>query len=529
MESHDVREENAVLRLRVEHVESKLRAVVRALEQRNEQIHQWSRMYDALQTEFAEAQESANTQSAFIAERNETIGRLTDMIDHLRQTSRQQSATNAQMASELRDEILQQKQQLVDTLNRISRAKIPAEQAFEEMNDILDRKEAKIRDLQAQYEDLNARYAKLDQDVEMRAREVRGLHQQNEDANNQIRRLTVKLQDARSGRKELGRIEQLELEIERYRRLYQQGEREKRKLKKTGSRLRDEIQQQHIAIGQYESNVKAVMDQNVELRNRLAEQQRKNDAISEKFSKSMENERRLSNMFHAKKSKAHNQKLEIRELRDQLKQASKKKTQIAVRRLQGIKDQDEEKAKNQEAKLQLRQEIEKRLDAEQQMFNMKDEMEALRNEIALVKEKYSELKGEELKPLLDAIRDLQVEAITVDSEYYELMEAVPEDHLEIQYSDDLSAHDIVRIVAVAQQIQIENKALRILLGRFARAASMYHRIAAVIARYPILSTEDIGTEADRGSWVLPADVEHLQRTIVKLHELLVRKKVAPDE
>jgi hypothetical protein len=34
MESHDVREENAVLRLRIEHVESKLRAVVvvRALE-----------------------------------------------------------------------------------------------------------------------------------------------------------------------------------------------------------------------------------------------------------------------------------------------------------------------------------------------------------------------------------------------------------------------------------------------------------------------------------------------------------------
>jgi hypothetical protein len=41
MEFHDVREENAVLRLRIKHVESKLRAVVRALEQRNEQIRQW--------------------------------------------------------------------------------------------------------------------------------------------------------------------------------------------------------------------------------------------------------------------------------------------------------------------------------------------------------------------------------------------------------------------------------------------------------------------------------------------------------
>jgi predicted nucleic acid-binding Zn-ribbon protein len=104
MESHDVREENAVLRPRIEHVESKLRAVgvVRALEQRNEQICQWSRMYDTLQTEFAEAQEAANTQSAFAAERNETIERLTEMINHLREISRQQSTTNAQMAVTVR-------------------------------------------------------------------------------------------------------------------------------------------------------------------------------------------------------------------------------------------------------------------------------------------------------------------------------------------------------------------------------------------------------------------------------------------
>jgi sugar-specific transcriptional regulator TrmB len=128
MGSHDVREENAVLRLRIEHVESKLRAVVvvRALEQRSEQIRRRSRTYDALQTEFAEAHEAANTQCAFVAERNETIEWLTEMIDSLREMSRKQSTTNAQMASELRDKILQQKLQFVDTLNRISQARIPA-------------------------------------------------------------------------------------------------------------------------------------------------------------------------------------------------------------------------------------------------------------------------------------------------------------------------------------------------------------------------------------------------------------------
>jgi phosphoglycerate-specific signal transduction histidine kinase len=91
-------------------------------------------MYDVLQAMFAEAQEAANTQSAFVAERNETIERLTEISNHLREMSRQQSTTNAQMASKLRDEILQQKLRLIDTLNRISQAKIPAEQAFEELN-----------------------------------------------------------------------------------------------------------------------------------------------------------------------------------------------------------------------------------------------------------------------------------------------------------------------------------------------------------------------------------------------------------
>jgi hypothetical protein len=41
---------------------------------------------------------------------------------------------------------------------------------------------------------------------------------------------------------------------------------------------------------------------------------------------------------------------------------------------------------------------------------MKEGMEFLRKQIAVVKEKYLELKGQDLNPLIDAIRDLQVEA-----------------------------------------------------------------------------------------------------------------------
>jgi hypothetical protein len=127
-----------------------------------------------------------------------------------------------------------------------------------------------------------------------------------------------------------------------------------------------------------------------------------------------QNHRQIPVRGKEKKSKAHNQKLEIKKLQDEFKQASKrkKKTKIAVRRLEGNRDgdEDEEKATNQEVKQQLRQEIEKRLNAEQHVFDMKEGMEFLRTEIAVVKEKYLELKGEELNPLIDAIRDLQVEA-----------------------------------------------------------------------------------------------------------------------
>jgi hypothetical protein len=44
-----------------------------------------------------------------------------------------------------------------------------------------------------------------------------------------------------------------------------------------------------VAIGQHESNLKALMDQNVELR----EQQEKNNGLSEKFKKSMNRQHRL--------------------------------------------------------------------------------------------------------------------------------------------------------------------------------------------------------------------------------------------
>jgi hypothetical protein len=68
---------------------------------------------------------------------------------------------------------------------------------------------------------------------------------------------------------------------ERVRRSDGKSERENEKLKKARSQLTDEVRQRQVAIGQHESNLKAAMDENVE----LWERQEKNNGLSEKFRK----------------------------------------------------------------------------------------------------------------------------------------------------------------------------------------------------------------------------------------------------
>lgn len=530
MENHEIREENAVLRQRVEQVEEKMRELVQALEKRNDQVKEWARMYEDLQAQFLEAQDAANTQAGFVQERNNTIQKLNDVIDKLRQDNYQQSSLSAKNAEILLEEVYKQKLDLAEILNKLTHTKIPAEDAFRQMGEMLDRKEAQIKELSNKFGELTAKYETLENDIANRDAEIGHLQRENDENERQIVILKQQLADARSGRWEIARIEELNLQIEKMRRLLQKAEREKAKLKKVGLKLKDDVKQRDAGLEQLQNSLECVMNQNVDLRERLRMQQMKTDEIAQKLSKSMESERRSNNKFQAKKTKAHNYKLQIKELEERVQQLGKKKTHIAVRRIQNLKQDGDEALKQKESKLQLRQEIEKRLDAEQRVFDMQDEMKALREENAMIKEKYSEAKGADVQPLVELIKDLQVEAITIDSEYYELMEQIPEEPpvSSIEIPDDIcdsDAHVIARIMAQATQYEIENKELRILLEKFSRAASMYHRVSSVIGKYPILSTEDIATQQDRGNWVLPADVEHLQRAVVKLHELLIRRKL----
>jgi hypothetical protein len=49
MESHDIREKNAVFRQRIQHLDSKLRRTLAALAKRNDQVRFWSRLDEDLQ------------------------------------------------------------------------------------------------------------------------------------------------------------------------------------------------------------------------------------------------------------------------------------------------------------------------------------------------------------------------------------------------------------------------------------------------------------------------------------------------
>ena len=80
------------------------------------------------------------------------------------------------------------------------------------------------------------------------------------------------------------------------------------------------------------------------------------------------------------------------------------------------------------------------------------------------------------------------------------------------------------ILAIATQYQIENRQLRILTNKFAREATVYHNIIEALNNYPILTDSDVGITKERGNWVLPLEVEHLQRTIIRLHGLLIGSK-----
>ena len=214
MDDHEIREENVILRHRVTKAEQKIEQLVQALEKRNAQINEWASMYSELQEDFFKAQDAAKTQANCVNERNKTIEELSKMIDELRQHNYVEATVSLKEAGELREDIKKEKLYLVDTLNHILQAKIPAEEALNELGQNLQKKNEKIFDLTNKYKDLNTNYEKLNEYVQKRDEDFSMLQKDNEAKDEAIMQLQAELEDARSGRRQRELIQQCNMKIE---------------------------------------------------------------------------------------------------------------------------------------------------------------------------------------------------------------------------------------------------------------------------------------------------------------------------
>lgn len=529
MDDHEIREENVILRHRVTKAEQKIEQLVQALEKRNAQINEWASMYSELQEDFFKAQDAAKTQANCVNERNKTIEELSKMIDELRQHNYVQATMSLKEAGELREDIKKEKLYLVDTLNHILQAKIPAEEALNELGQNLQKKNEKIFDLTNKYKDLNTNYEKLNEYVQKRDEDFSMLQKDNEAKDEAIMQLQAELEDARSGRRQRELIQQCNMKIEEMRLKLMKAEKVKENTKKQKREIQDNLNQRISDIERYENAIKLYQEQNAALQNRLNEAQTKNGALQKKASEAFNNEKMWMNKFQAKKEKAHILKVQLKEAQEKMVERDKKKTKIAVNRMRKIKQEDDDKMAQKELQIQLRQEKERRLDAEQEVFDMKDTVKKLQEEIKVAKQQAAEYQGADCKELVDLLRDLQLEAITINADFQEIFDSIPEEisleEIDLPEESFCESPLVTKIMSLATQYHIENTELRIVLKKLMRYTSIYKRICNVLAKYPILTTEDIGIQAERGSWVLTADVEHLQRCVIKLHELLIRKNV----
>lgn len=198
------------------------------------------------------------------------------------------------------------------------------------------------------------------------------------------------------------------------------------------------------------------------------------------------------------------------------------------KRLEILRNEDPEKLKIRNLQVQLRTEMEKRLSAQEEVFDLKDQLEIYRNDIALLKEQLQEAQGQDTSPLVELIKDLRVEAITINEDLNQILQEVPQKREieQVELPEDICETErnlILHAFSVSKEYQIENIELRVLIDRLSRTASAYHRISNVISKYPVLCADDIGTSEFRGNWILPVETEHLQRCIIKLHEILSRQ------
>ncbi|OHT05432.1 hypothetical protein TRFO_26852 [Tritrichomonas foetus] len=533
MDSHQIREENAILRNRITQNEEKMRLLADALEARNTQMQEMVNMYNQLQLQFQEAQDAANSAANLLNERDGVIEQYSQLIAKLKNDLIAQSKVTSQEAEKLRDGLTNERLHFIATLNRLSQAKAPAEEAFREMEALLERKGKEYNDLQHRLEELTINFEALTEENNNREADLQRLLREKSLLEQDNILLKTQLAEAKSGRQEIEKIEALNKEIDEMRQRMNNALRDKKRIKSALLKRNQENESLRNQISDDNDTIQLLQDKILDCQRQVQEATAKTDRMRQDKAKAIQNE--MAQVKKCQSFEAQNESLseQVLMLKEQVTKLVKQSSDEANIRMKNMRNGNVYKQKIVMLKKRAQEEVAKRLSAEEAIYNCKEENFRLKKDIAILRDELSDAKSADVEPLVQLLKDLRVEAIEIDADYVDLIESIPPaaplDLAEVPKGICESAASVVaHVIAKSSQLLIENQELRTVVTRLARSASMYHRIANVIAQYPILSTDDIGIDEPYGNWVLPVDVEHLQRTVIKLHEVLTRKRIQKD-
>ena len=529
MESHEIREENNVLRVKLGELQEKLRLLADALEKQNVAVKNWAQRCSDLEDQLKIAQDAINTQEQVIINRDTAVAQLSQIIEQMRKEQNKQRNDQSEEAKKLQNDIEQQHKKFLETLNKLNQAKVPAKQSFELQNQLIMQKDGQINDLKNKLQD--ALDGKEAAEHALDISEAQGQKMKNELDTLLVlnEQLKDELKDAKSGREEMKEIEELKVKIDSEQQKVLALHRQKKQLRAVALQLQKQVAEKDSIIQQLQEMQHAYENQIFDKDKAIEDLNKKIDTQNKKISKILQNERSLMDKAAYEAKRAEALEKEVQTLEEEKRKISDEKNDRAKSRIKQLKAYGLDKDKMRELQIRVRQEMEKRLDAEEAVFGLKEQITELKKENALLQEKVIDAQGADIEPLVELLKDLRVETVAVDGDLLKLIDEIPESRAlfmpEIPPGIcESAAAMIAQIAAQFQDVQIENRELRILLDKFSRLASIYHKISSVVAKYPILSADDIATQEDRGNWVLPIETEHLQRTIVKLHDILIRRK-----
>ena len=518
------------LKERVIQAEGQLKLVADALEKRNQQLVQWSQLYNDPRNQFIRAQDTCNAQAQTIKDLNSVIANLQKENQRLDCEKMQEKLKSLQKEAASQKQLYQKEVEFKDQLTKLSTVRAPGLEKLSHFEEYLKEKNTKVEQLEQNLKEVSDQLDNFKKENNEQANQISQLQNDKGQLESENRQLALKLIDAKSGREEYKKIEDLQLEIDKLHQQYVKTLDKCKKLKKVGQVLNAKVQEKERICSELQDNIEILVSKVTEYSNRLQTQMNRNDELREKCSKAVQNERTHIVKYNEKETECKKLQSQVQMLEEHIKSIDRDHIKAVHNRIKGIQNEEIEKEKKRSIQIELKKEREKRLDVEENLFKYKDQIADLQKEISLLKEQLADAKGADVQPLIDLIQDLRVEAIGIDPEFNMILDEIPE---ETPFNNDLMTNNdicdterslLMRISANMTQMQIENRELRLLLDRALRIGSIYHRVSHTIAQYPLLSIDDIGTQTERGYWLLPADVEHLQRTIIKLHEILIRRK-----